>query len=157
MNTRQRAKSLAGQACLLVESLDTIFRRLLFSRIPDDPKIELPMRDFRVLEIIQSDGPLTMTDFAALLGMPVSTATHVVSRLEKKELVERERSDTDRRVVRVSPTEPGRALVRAHVELRRAMARDMLRPLGASERDLFLDLLAKMSRLAVVSENSKTE
>lgn len=157
MDTRQRARSLGGQACLLVNSLDTIFRRLLFSRIPDDPKIELPMRDFRVLEVIGSDGPIAMTDFAALLGMPVSTATHAVSRLENRGLVERERSEPDRRIVHVSPTESGRALVRAHVELRRAMARDMLRPLSATERKLFLDLLAKMSRLAVVSENHKPE
>jgi DNA-binding MarR family transcriptional regulator len=157
MNTGQRARSLAGQACLLVNNLDAIIRRLLFARIPEEAKIELPMRDFRVLELIESDGPLTMTDFAALLRMPVSTATHAVTRLEKKGLAERERSEPDRRVVRVSATEPGRTLVRSHVELRRAMARDMLRPLSAAERDVFLDLLAKMSRLAVLSENSKTQ
>jgi DNA-binding MarR family transcriptional regulator len=154
---KRRAPTLSGQACLLVNSLDILFRRLLFSRIPDDPKIELPMRDFRVLELIESEGPFTMTDFAAMLGMPVSTATHAVSRLQKKGLVDRERSQPDRRIVRVSATQSGHALVQTHVELRRDMACDMLRPLSTVERDLFLDLLAKMSRLAVVSENPVAE
>lgn len=155
--TKRGATSLVGQACLLVNSLDTVFRRLLFSRIPDDPKIELPMRDFRILELIESDGPLAMTDFAAMIGMPVSTATHAVSRLHKKGFVNRVRSLPDRRVVHVSATPSGRALVKTHVELRRAMARDMLRPLTEAERDLFLGLLGKMSRLAVLSENRKAE
>jgi DNA-binding MarR family transcriptional regulator len=154
---RQRWPSLGEQACLLVNSLDTIVRRLLFSRIPDDPKIELPRRDHRALEMIGAEGPLTMTDFAAKLGVPVSTATHAASRLQKKGLVDRERSQPDRRIVRVGVTQAGHALVKTHVEFRRAMARDMLRPLSAVERDLFLDLLAKMSRLAVVSENPTAE
>ncbi len=150
--SKQRPIPLSGQACLLVNNLDTIFRRLLFSRIPDEPNIELPMRDYRMLMVIEEEGPIAMTDLATSLAMPISTATHAVSRLEKRRLVGRERSKPDRRVVHVSVSEEGLALVKVHIALRRAMARDMLRPLSSHERDLFLDLLAKMSRLAVVSE-----
>lgn len=154
---KRRAPTLDRQACLLVNGLDILFRRLLFSRIPDDPKIELPMRDFRVLELIESEGPFAMTDFAAMLGMPVSTATHAVSRLQKKGLVDRERSQPDRRIVRVSATQSGHALLQTHLELRRDMAREMLRPLATEERNLLFDLLAKMCRLAVVSGKSTAE
>ena len=149
----RRTPPLGKQARRLVHNLDTLFRRLLFSRIPNDPVFELARRDYLALDLIGSAGPLPMTDFAALLGVPVSTATHAASRLEKKGFVDRERSQPDRRIVRVAATPTGHTLLQTHLEFRLAMARDMLRPLSASERDLFLDLLAKMSRLAVVDEN----
>ena len=150
-------KPLGEQARALITNLDTLFRRLLFSRIPNDPEIALAGRDFVALDLIGSEGPLTMTDFASLLNVPVSTATHAVARLSHKGLVDRERSEPDRRVVRVTATEAGRELLATHIEFRRAMARDMLRPLSQGERDLFLNLMEKMSRLAVLNDSSETK
>jgi DNA-binding MarR family transcriptional regulator len=149
--TRRSWKPLGQQARVLVTNLDTLFRRLLFARIPNDPEIELARRDYVALDLIGSEGPLTMTDFASRLDVPVSTATHAVARLSRKGFVDRERSEPDRRIVRVTATEAGHELLATHAEFRRAMARDMLRPLSPDERDIFLNLIAKMSRLAVLN------
>ena len=51
-----------------------------------------------------------MTHLAESLGVPLSTATHTVDRLVAKGLVERNRSEEDRRVVEVQMSEYGRKL-----------------------------------------------
>lgn len=89
-----------------------------------------------------------MSDFAAALDVPVSTATHTADRLAKKGLITRVRPENDRRVVQVEISSAGSAVNRATHENRLAMARDMLAPLTTGEREIFLELMAKISDLA---------
>lgn len=146
--------SLREQSRELVSNLDTLFHRLLFSRITPAPDIDLSRQDLRALDILRRRGSLTMTDFSADLGTPTSTATHAVDRLVKKGLVMRVRSEIDRRVVHVTLSDAGREMEKMHWKLRLAMAQDMLHPLTLDERETFLELMTKMSRLATLN-NSK--
>lgn len=58
-----------------------------------------------VLTILQSDGPMPISALAEAAGSANSTISGVVDRLEKMDLVERIRSDTDRRVIYVATTQ----------------------------------------------------
>lgn len=148
---------LSEQARLLVTNLDTLFHRLLFARAPKEPEVELSRQDIRALGALAHRGALTMTDFAAALDLPVSTATHIVDRLVRKNLATRTRSESDRRVVQVEVSEAGNRLERIHLAHRLAMARDMLKPLTPGEREIFLELMEKMSRLATLDRTSEDE
>lgn len=71
----------------------------------------LTTSQFGVLEALLHLGPLTQTGLARKILKTSGNMTMVVDNLERRGLVRRERSTTDRRVVTVSLTEEGRALI----------------------------------------------
>jgi DNA-binding MarR family transcriptional regulator len=108
--------------------------------------IELSPREVKVLVILGDKGEMIMTDLASALQVPLSTTTRIIDRLEKKRLVERSRSDEDRRIVVVKDGERGKLL---HETIRKAqleMAGRMLKPLSNGEREILLELMAKLVR-----------
>ncbi len=134
------------QSGQLLGYLDALFRRLVVSRQPaDDPMRECSREDIRALMVLRSSGRSIMTDFAAELGVPLSTATHAIDRLVQKGLVMRLRSERDRRVVQVEMSRQGLALQTALRARHQAMARSWLAPLSPAERETFLDLMAKIA------------
>lgn len=58
-----------------------------------------------VLAILESDGPMPISALAEAAGSANSTTSGVVDRLEKMQLVQRIRSENDRRVIYVSTTD----------------------------------------------------
>jgi DNA-binding MarR family transcriptional regulator len=71
----------------------------------------LPKSDLVALLVLQRRGAATMSELAADLGAPLSTATGIGARLERRGLVERERHPEDKRVSILQLTEEGRTLV----------------------------------------------
>jgi DNA-binding MarR family transcriptional regulator len=67
---------------------------------------DLTVAQLRVLLVLQSTGSSRMSDIALTLDVALSTATGIVDKLVKKELVIREADPHDRRLVicRLSPT-----------------------------------------------------
>lgn len=62
-----------------------------------------------VLTVLRSEGPLPVGELAAALDVSVASATGIVSRMEERALLERTRSDDDRRVVTVRLAAGGQA------------------------------------------------
>ncbi len=98
--------------------------------------------------LLESGERLTMSNLAESLGVPLSTATHTVDRLVAKGLVERNRSEEDRRVVEVKMSDYGSQLQQTFRDNRKIVARSWLEPLSGAERELFLQLMAKITLLA---------
>ncbi len=73
-------------------------------------KLKLSLSVFELLALMLSEKyqTVTMSNLAQGMSVPMSTATGVVDRLVKKGLLERGRSEEDRRVVTVSLTEDGK-------------------------------------------------
>ncbi len=65
-----------------------------------------------LLRVVAS-GPMTLKGLAAAVDLSASTLVGIVDRLEAKELLKRERSQTDRRRVLISATEKGVVLAGA--------------------------------------------
>jgi DNA-binding MarR family transcriptional regulator len=82
-----------------------------------DPDVTLPQ--YRTLVILASRGPQRIVDIAAELDVNPSTGTRMCDRLVRKGLARRSRTPTDRRVVRLTLTPAGRALVAQVTERRR--------------------------------------
>ena len=70
----------------------------------------LSMVHLNVLMLLKSNGPLPMSRLADLLDVSVASATGIVDRMEKRGIVERRHSDTDRRIVEVHLTEAGSSI-----------------------------------------------
>lgn len=62
-----------------------------------------------VLAVLRAEGALPVGELARTLGVSVASATGIVTRMEERELVERNRTSDDRRVVTVSLARGGRA------------------------------------------------
>ena len=127
------------------------FQRVMMSRTaPPVTDIELSPQDGRALVTLSGRGPITMTDFSELLGVPLSTATRMVERLIEKGLATRSRIEDDRRVVRVDLSEEGKKLHEKFAEHRRAICKMMLSPLTNGEREMFIELMSKITRPASI-------
>lgn len=145
------------QSNQLVGYLEALFRRLMVDRkCADDTNLEISREEIRALVLLDSGERVKMTNLADLLGVPLSTATHTVDRLVSKGLVERNRSEEDRRVVEVEMSEYGRKLQETFRDRRKVVARSWLEPLSGSERELFLELMAKITRHARPAAGEET-
>ena len=131
----------------LLQSMETVFRALM-ARRPPVPIMEVEMshQQMRALIVIGRRGALTMSELATLLDIPLSTATHTVDKLVDKELVERLRPPDNRRTVQVELSPKGKQTHEGIAQARASMARGMLESLSPGEREIFLELNAKMAR-----------
>jgi DNA-binding MarR family transcriptional regulator len=147
------------ESARLLGYLDTLFRRLMLPRrTGDEASLEISREEIRALVILDSGERIMMSSLAESLGVPLSTATHTVDRLVAKGLVLRNRSETDRRVVQVEMSAYGHKLQDEFREKRKSMACSWLEPLSSGEREIFLELMAKITRLAKpVSEDAASE
>jgi DNA-binding MarR family transcriptional regulator len=140
---------LDGQSARLLGYLDALTRRLMMKRRPDDDQaLEISREEILAMLILDSGQRIMMSNLAETLGVPLSTATHTVDRLVAKGLAERNRSEVDRRVVEVEMSAYGRKLQESFREKRRVLARSWLEPLSEGEREIFLQLMDKITRLA---------
>ena len=133
--------ALERQARQLLSQLDTMFRRMPMMQTD----VELAPPDFKALMMLRDKPALTMSDFAEVLGVPLSTATHKVERLVSKGLAERSRVPGDRRLVQVELSAEGKRISRIIVQHRLAFGQSMLAALSRGEREIFLELMAKIA------------
>jgi DNA-binding MarR family transcriptional regulator len=109
-------KYLEGETMFDLENTVDLFieniKKLFF---PED-WIELDMKfsKFELFTMLFLDKrkEITMTELVEYINSPMSTATGIVDRLVKNGYVSRERSETDRRIVILRPTEEGSQLIK---------------------------------------------
>ena len=137
------------QSMRLVASLEALFHRMMLSPPPSDRlSLDCTKEEARALIVLSLRREMTMSDLAEALGVPLSTATHTVDKLVTKELAFRTRSEQDRRLVLVGMSESGRKFLESARARHQLMARSWLVPLSPGEREIFLELMAKITRLA---------
>jgi DNA-binding MarR family transcriptional regulator len=90
--------------------LNSGFRPPLFD--PDIQALDrdMPRSELLAVLLLQRRAEVTMSELAADLGAPLSTATGIGERLARRGLASRNRDPGDRRVIRVRLTAKGRAL-----------------------------------------------
>jgi DNA-binding MarR family transcriptional regulator len=156
MQLLQKRNTLERQSGQLLGYLDALFRRLVLPRRgADEPGFDCSREEIRALILLGTSGRTIMSDFAAQLGVPLSTATHTIDRLVAKRLVVRVRSEQDRRIVQVELSEVGKAFQTALRARHQAMARGWLTPLSPAEREIFLGLMAKITNKASLDSRSR--
>jgi MarR family 2-MHQ and catechol resistance regulon transcriptional repressor len=117
----------------------------LNAAIANGPHVELNMQELRVIELLGTEGPRMMREIAEFLKVAVNSVTSIVDHLEQKELVRRQRSDEDRRVVRVELTDAGEAMYHSMTDVNLRFLRSMLRSLTDDEQEVFMDLFRKIA------------
>ncbi len=138
---------LEGQLSELIAHFDVLYRRLMVTRpTTAASEVEISRQEIRMVTVLGRKGTSIMSDLARALNLALSTATNTVDKLVSKDLVERTRVDEDRRIVQVALSEKGKRFYEACLECQFAMGRNMLEALSPGEREIFLELMAKMTR-----------
>ena len=107
-------------------------------------KMNLPVSNIIVLDVLREKGPSAMGDIARSLGLTMSAATGIVDKMIKNGVVKRERSDTDRRVVKVALLKKGQDICEKVQKMRKDIISDMYSVLSDQERDEYLTILRKV-------------
>lgn len=103
------------------------------------------MTELRVTAFIGSHERCIMREISDHLLIPKNNLTPIVDKLVRKEIVMRERTETDRRVVYVSLTEKGKDLYQKEMNTYMGLSKGMLSALEPDEQDQLIRLLAKIT------------
>jgi DNA-binding MarR family transcriptional regulator len=110
------------------------------------PHAEMSLQELRIIEFLGDDGPHMMRELAEFLNVAVNSVTTIVDGLEAKALVQRNRSDQDRRVVRVELTDGGHSAYQGALQMKLQVLRRMLGALTEEEQETFMILFRKIAR-----------
>ena len=97
-----------------------------------------------VLFLLYRKKEVTMTEIAEYIHVPLNTATGIVSRMEKRDLLQRERSVSDKRVVTVAMTARGIAIMKEFLDQVVDYGECVLNELTKEEQALLLKVIEKV-------------
>ncbi|MBI3637437.1 MAG: MarR family transcriptional regulator [Candidatus Rokubacteria bacterium] len=130
-----KPRPLAAETERLVDLLNavgsTAFRQLLWQRASE---LDLTFAQSQVLFYVAEHPGCPMGDVAKAFAVTLPAITHIVDRLEQKELAGRHHAAGDRRVYALELTAQGRALVDELHTLRTRALSDVLVRLSADDR-----------------------
>ena len=107
-------------------------------------RLEVSERELALLRTAAREGPMILREIGGRFGVPVSTLTGLVDRMEKKGLVRRVRGRRDRRAVELEATPAGTIALREHARGMAAIARGMLETLGERDQQALLAILRRV-------------
>ena len=113
----------------------------------------LSKQEVFALMLIDRRGELIMSQIAHYINVSMSTATGIVDRLVKNELIERTRSESDRRVVMIRLTDKARQIVSEIKNIGSHYIRVISEALTDEERDFLFKIVTKIIR--VVQEDGR--
>lgn len=104
------------------------------------------LAQLQLLQMLEAHGELTMTQVAEVIDVSMSNATGLIDRMAERGLVERHRSEADRRVVHVHITPGGRDVLADMDAIREDPLRAVLARLDDTQLARLAEAAADMSR-----------
>ena len=106
---------------------------------------ELRPVEYSILVLLDANEEVAQNQLAQVLGVAAPNMTGILHRLEARGLVERQRTESDRRVQNIVLTPKGSKLVREATEASKTMDKDWLARLTRAEQAMLFELLAKLA------------
>ena len=98
-------------------------------------------QDMYVLERVYYQEKTRSRDLSRAYGIPPSTLTGILDRLEEKKCIRRDRKSDDRRAVDLAVTGRGKDVLKRHIEENKLFSRNLFNGLDDGQRKIFLGLL----------------
>ena len=105
--------------------------------------LSISMIELSILETVERYPNCMMKKVSELLGLPKSTLTSVVKRLEAKGYLRRSQNDSDKRAYNLELTEWGAQAQIEHREIENSIFENLLQQLDTEETSMFLELFTK--------------
>lgn len=106
---------------------------------------DISVTEIHTIEAIGISELKSMSEIAALLDITVGTLTIAINNLVKKGYVERQKSENDRRIVRVSLTKKGKIAYRLHEKFHSDMVLSCIQGLTENETNILVGSLGKLN------------
>ena len=113
-------------------------------------KITIPQ--YNILLSLKEAGSVTMSNLANKLGVTMAAITPLVDKLIKRDLARRERSRTDRRVVRATLTRKGNSIVSEIQKEVYDVIICLLKKLDPKERKKLIEIYQKIHKILKTKE-----
>lgn len=97
-----------------------------------------------VLDFLKNGKPAQMNELAQYMKLKFSSATGLIDRMVKHELVKRVRCEADRRVVLISITSKGKKILREMYKQKRKGIMQLFGRLSSEDRIQYLNLIEKL-------------
>jgi DNA-binding MarR family transcriptional regulator len=115
-------------------------------------KVDLTSSQIKVLVGFFERDSYTMTELSKTHSVSVSTMTSMVDRLLQSGLIERQRDEVDRRVVRVSLSREGKKMVKYLMQVRRGELEKFLHELTPEEVELFVTSIETVAQYLTMAK-----
>lgn len=99
------------------------------------------------LLVLKEFGELTMGELCQKMFLACSTATDLIDRMERNQLIERVRDTNDRRVIRLRVLSKGHSVIDEVLEARRTYLAGMLTGLDEQEKENLVHVLEQLGFL----------
>lgn len=106
---------------------------------------DLSITEIHTVEAVGLYGSKTMSEISAELEITMGTLTTAVDKLIRKGYLERNRSDSDRRIVNVSLTQRGKLAYRIHEKFHMDMVKAVMSDFTPEEEEILLNALRKLN------------
>ena len=108
---------------------------------------DLTEQQWRVLRVVQEDGPIDPTQIADKACLLLPSLTRILQKLEEKQLISRERDTEDRRrqVVRIAPA--GEKIIADNIDASLELMNRTRAKMGAERYEALLDLLNELDEI----------
>lgn len=143
-NTAGLEQGVLGQVLGYQITLAGIATRELFSRHIGTP-LSLKPVDYTILMLLLANDGATQKQLALALSVSAPKLTILLDRLQQRGLLERVRSEADRRSQQLHLTDAGLAIARKAQRLTQTMEQDLLVVLSTAERAMLIELLRKVA------------
>lgn len=107
--------------------------------------MELRPVEYSVLLLVQTNRGASQRQLSQALGVAAPNMTGILRRLEDRELIERERAASDKRMQSITLSAKGRKLMERARAARQGMDTAWLARLSTGEQALFMELLARLA------------
>jgi DNA-binding MarR family transcriptional regulator len=106
---------------------------------------QLTEGQLHVLEFLQQQERMKPSDFIQHLATTPAAITTLLDRMEKAELIVRERDEKDRRIVWITTTKKGQAECVRGLEIRQQFLENYLNRISSHNQQLLIYLLGKVA------------
>ncbi len=104
----------------------------------------IPPQEMYVLERIYLHSNMLSKDISNKYNIPPSTLTGILDRLENKELIDRSRTNKDRRSIELKATENGKSAVEKHITEDQIFASNLFGSLEPQKKEQLKTLLQEL-------------
>jgi MarR family transcriptional regulator, organic hydroperoxide resistance regulator len=130
-------------------------RYLMSEQMWQNVLLDCSKNELFILWLLYRQNEANMTQIADYINVPLNTATGIINRMEKRELVVRERNTQDKRVVTIRMGEKGSAQMNAVITEFMYYAKKVVESFTTQEIELLFRMLGKLSD--IMREERKQE
>ena len=111
-----------------------------------DETKELSMNEIHTLEMIGIDQQQIMSDIAKKLNITIGTLSIAISKLLKKGYIEKIKSDTDKRAIKICFTDKGELAYKIHENFHKEMIDAVIKELSIDEFKIIIEFLNRINK-----------